>query len=246
MVPPIRPTLAARVAIAHPRFAAFHPIMKRPCQLFLCLILIVACGRNESPVILQLSPAVSATLVAATSVSGQAVQSLAATPRNKFEYETQVAIALATETLLPFPTAIPMTFPPSQPLNLPLGFQDDCYNSGLRGFHPTNCWTGKLANGDYMDIYAGNSESDVNKGTLWVFWSEPTGSLREDKPQSYMLPIIPGPMVINQVNYPLVLIAIDQIQVTFNLETRQWVTANGTPIPTPTTTLLLPTAAPDG
>ena len=241
MVPPIRATLAARVAIAHPRFAAFHPIMKRPCQLFLCLILIVACGRNESPVILQLSPAVSA-----TSVSGQAIQSLAATPRNKFEYETQVAIALATETMLPFPTAIPMTFPPSEDANLPLGFQPDCYNSGLRGFHPTNCWTEKLANGDYMDIYAGNGEGDVNEGTLWVFWRKPTGSLREDKPQSYMLPIIPGPMVINQVNYPLVLIAIDQIQVTFNLETRQWTSINGTSIPTPTTTQLLPTAAPDG
>ena len=237
MVPPIRPTLAARVAVTHPRFAAFHPLIKRPCQLFLCLILLVACGRIESP-----QPAITGQNTTATPTLTDA-QHNSIKYANDIQYNNDI-MTLTAGGQLPTPvitdptlavelTALASdTWPTDEPQPTPkLGIRFCGYAD--RNFDHENCWIGLNA-ATYVVVEAGSPEGSLTDGLLRVYTETLTLDTRGGR-EKYQTPTQQGPIKIIQANWPFIQVetlVAPTTQFTFNLETRQWVTANGTPTAT--------------
>ena len=172
--------------------------------MLMVLILVTSgCGRNEQ------SPSV------APDVQGRGQQSVATpTIREVFLFETEVAIAVATEQVQTAPPLPPATFPPP-PTLVPEAVTTDC--QPLDDFIPRNCWRSEQRG---IGIQAGFRDSNPRQGAVQFF---ARGMEIHDTPTQV------GLVKLRTVNYPYATVFTGTIEFTFNLETRQWVTANGSP-----------------
>ena len=175
--------------------------------MLMALILVTSgCGRNEQ------SPSV------ATDVQGTGQQSVVTpTVREDFVWETEVAIAVATEQVQTAPPLPPATFPPA-PTLVPEAVTTDC--QPLDDFIPRNCWRSEQRG---IAIQAGFRNSNPRQGAVQFF---ARGMEIHDTPTQV------GLVKLRTVNYPYATVFTGTIEFTFNLETRQWVTANGSPTAT--------------
>ena len=182
--------------------------------LMTLLLVTSGCGRNEQ------SPSV------APHVRGTGQQSVATpTLREDFVWETEVAIAVATEQVATAPPLPPATFPPP-PTFVPEAVNTDC--GPLDDFIPRNCWQSEQRG---IAIQAGLRVTNPHQGAVQFFaaWMK-----------IYDTPAQVGAVKLRAVDYPYAYVFTGTLEYTFNLQTQQWWAINGTPIPT------TPTATPTG
>ncbi|MBM7845979.1 hypothetical protein [Herpetosiphon giganteus] len=180
------------------------------------LLILAACGRTNT------QPAVQP---ASQSGQGSVVNTATAivpspTLAKKFVFDTQVARSIATELALS-PTSQPpiLTFPPS-PTLYPDVLSNSC--EPFRGFIPRNCWLSERRN---LGVHSGSKTVYPQQGRILVFND---GRAIYDTPQRI------GSIKIHTVNYPIVDLYTNTTHLLFNLETRQWLDVDGTPLPTAT------------
>jgi hypothetical protein len=146
------------------------------------------------------------------------------------------ATAFARPTTIPFTSASPTYIPPPTAI-IPIGIQPYAECGTLDGdpvFSTKNCWY-DARNGVVMQVAAGAMKID-NLGAISVYTHTPGG---QTIPATlYFLPQTTNAVHIVAANYPIITVQNDAgTTFTFNLETRQWTTPSGTPLPaTPTTT----------
>ncbi len=185
------------------------------------LLVLVACGRTSTQPAVQ--PASQSGQIAVVHTATALVPS--PTLAKKFVFDTQVAISIATElSLSPTPRPI-VTFPPT-PTLYPDVLSNSC--EPFRGFIPRSCWFSERRN---LGVHSGSKTVDQQQGRILVF---------NDGRAIYDTPSRIGSIKIYAVEYPIVDVYTNTTHILFNLETRQWLDPNGTPIPVTAT----PTATP--
>ncbi len=157
---------------------------------------------------------------------GELPTSVGTVPPEVSKFQTQSALGY---TSTPMPT-------------LSTGLVSPCENSDIK-IQFIRCW--RLYNNDIKYfIVVGYLIDDPTQGVLRLRRTADTLSLAELSPVRYPTPAKVGSVDIDSVSWPLVIVRT-QIQpytyFTFNLDTRQWVTSNGTPIPTTPTATATPT-----
>jgi hypothetical protein len=216
--------------------------MKRYSWLALILVL-ASCGRNSA-----LQPAVSgqntpstATIdTTETSVFQTMVAEGATADAEQSAYEQMEADQTATALVDPRPTAGPGTWPTLEPYTpqpqptreFRLFTQRECDPSGGEeggADFVRNCWHG-LVNGHDLFVEAG--------GTRAVVGPARQGFLRITEGRDevlYRYPTREGTLLITAVQLPHIVVSVgDTLTAMFNLETRQWLNPQGTPIATAT------------
>ncbi|KPL87049.1 hypothetical protein [Herpetosiphon geysericola] len=181
------------------------------------LLILAACGRTSN------QPAASPVQRGQVVVVHTATAIVPSpTVAKKFVFDTQLAISIATELALS-PTSQPpiLTFPPS-PTSPPVQSEKitgDC--EPWRNFIPSNCW---FSDRRKIIVQAGSS-FDRQQGRIQVLYA---GRANYDTPERF------GSIKIYAVDYPIVDLYTNTTHLLFNLETRQWLDVDGTPLPTAT------------
>ena len=203
-------------------------------------LLLGGCGRVESNQPVQ-SGQINANDSTATTQMQTALVVAGTEEAERYAYEQAWLNETATALVDPRPTAGPSTFPtlePSTPhptLEYRLLTHEECDPSGgePRGSaFVTNCWHGLVGT---QDLLVGARGVRAEVGTVRI------GFLRVFEGfefVDYHYPTEQGALTIVDVQLPNLVISVGgSFNVLFNLETRQWLDLNGTPIATPTTTL---------
>ena len=196
-------------------------------------LLLVGCGRVESNQPAQ-SGQVNADDATAT-VEMQTALVIAGTEEaERYAYDQAWLNETATALVDPRPTAGPGTFPtleyvtPEPTWEYRLFTHEECDRSGGEYSGPsfvTNCWHG-LIKGTDMIVRAGGMHK-TQKGGL--------GITEEGESNGYDYPTEQGALTIVDVQLPNLVISVGgSFNVLFNLETRQWLDLNGTPVTTST------------
>ncbi|XSG73506.1 hypothetical protein ACP8Y2_15090 [Herpetosiphon llansteffanensis] len=193
------------------------PTLQRTINLSIGLLLVfAACGRTNTQPAVQ--PASQSGQIAVVHTATAIVPS--PTLAKKFVFDTQVAMSIKTELALsPTPYVLDITFPSTSTI-LPDELSNSC--ELWRNFIPSNCWISERRN---VAVQAGVQTLDPQQGRILVY---------NDGLAAYDTPERLGSIKIYAVEYPIVDVYTNTTHILFNLETRQWLAGDGTPLPTAT------------
>jgi hypothetical protein len=204
-------------------------VLRNLWWLLIFVVVLVGCGRTSET---TPAPEQSGEAVSPTPINWPSWNATQEAIRQELEqhevFMDQTAVAIPTAPIGIDPS-------PGPPSVLETGWLIHCGSQLsprlFRGYDSNNCFRLQRDN-LYISLFAGGVVEDPAQGELIVV----TGTLDMMKSRSvpYYTPQLNGAIQLTTIAYPLVYVSTGTLTTTFNLETRQWGTENGIPIPTGT------------
>jgi hypothetical protein len=198
-------------------------------RLLMFVVVLVGCGRTSET---TLAPQQSGQAVSPTPINWPVWNATQEAIRQKVEqhelFMDQTAVVIPTAPIGVDPS-------PGPPSVLDTGWLIHCGSQLsprlFRGYDSNNCFRLQRDN-LYVTLFAGGVVADPAQGELIVVTH--TLDMRKSRSVPYYTPQQNGPIQLNTIEYPLAYVSTGTLTTTFNLETRQWGTENGSPIPAST------------